>query len=140
MESIDKNKFLKNAIHRASKIVKNNDRLKGVIMASGEKLGSMNIENIKSGKFIARIKVIIRMIKSYRKGLYRDLEWQSLVLLVAALVYFITPIDLIPDFIPITGFVDDITVVVWVYNKLQTEIDKFIAWETSTLPEAEQTY
>jgi len=75
------------------------------------------------------------MIKSYRKGLYRDLEWQTLILLVAALVYFITPIDLIPDFIPITGFIDDITVVVWIYNKLQSEIDKYIAWETSTLPE-----
>lgn len=137
MENIDKNKFLKNAIHRASKIVKNNDRLKSVIIAAGEKLGSMNIESVKSGKFITRIKVIIRMIKSYRKGVYRDLEWQTLVLLVAALVYFITPIDLIPDFIPITGYIDDITVVVWIYNKLKTEIDKYIAWETSSLPEAE---
>ncbi|MEL7004311.1 MAG: DUF1232 domain-containing protein [Bacteroidota bacterium] len=137
MENIDKNKFFKKALDRASKIVKNNDRLKSVIIKSGEKLGSMNIDSIKSGKFIARIKVITRMVKSYRKGLYRDIEWQTLVLLVAALVYFITPIDLIPDFVPITGFVDDITVVVWIYNKLQSEIDKYIAWETSTLPEAE---
>lgn len=137
MENIDKNKFLKNAINRASKIIKNNDRLKHVITASGEKLGNMNIGSIKSGKFIGRVKVIIRMVKSYRKGTYRDIEWQSLVLLVAALVYFITPIDLIPDFIPITGFVDDITVVVWVYNKLQEEIDRYIMWEKSTLPEHE---
>jgi len=43
MENIDKNKFFKNALNRASKIVKNNDRLKTVIIESGEKLGSMNI-------------------------------------------------------------------------------------------------
>lgn len=137
MENINKNKFLKTAINKASKIVKNNERLKHVIKASGEKLGDMDIDNIKSGKFVARIKVIIRMIKSYRRGEYRDIEWQSLVMLVGALVYFITPIDLIPDFIPITGFIDDITVVVYIYNKLQSEIDKYIIWEKSTLPESE---
>ncbi len=75
------------------------------------------------------------MVKAYAKGEYREIQWQNMVLIVAAILYFITPIDLIPDFIPITGLVDDFTVMVWVYNKIQQEVDKFILWEKEYISE-----
>ena len=33
------------------------------------------------------------------------------ILLVLAIVYFLSPIDLIPDFIPIIGYLDDLVIV-----------------------------
>ena len=35
----------------------------------------------------------------------------------------LSPIDLIPDFIPVSGLLDDLTVVLWVYQTLKDEID-----------------
>ena len=52
-------------------------------------------------------------------------------LAVALVGYALSPIDLIPDFIPLMGLTDDFGVLVWVYNSISTEIDKFLAWEKS---------
>ncbi|MBL6446448.1 DUF1232 domain-containing protein [Fulvivirga sp. 29W222] len=129
MENVNGNEFFNRAKQRATNILKNQERLRNLMKASGDKLKDIDVSKLRDTKFIDRIKVIIRMVKAYRSGEYRDVRWQSLLLLVAALVYFVTPIDLIPDFIPITGFVDDFSVVVWVYSSLKEEIDRYILWE-----------
>lgn len=131
MKDVEQNKFFDKAKEKASSVLNNNDRLKQLFANSTEKLGTVNLENFKGSKFVDRIRVFIRMVKAYKRGEYRDIKLQNILLIVAALVYFVTPLDFIPDFIPITGLVDDFTVLVWVYNKTQQEIDKFIEWENT---------
>jgi uncharacterized membrane protein YkvA (DUF1232 family) len=53
--------------------------------------------------------------------------------ILAAIIYFLNPIDLIPDFIPGLGLTDDFSVLLWVYNSVSTEVVKFLEWEKSTL-------
>lgn len=72
-----------------------------------------------------------RLIKAYALGEYRDISWRTILLVTAAIIYFINPVDLIPDLIPITGFTDDIGVLIWVYNSVNAELEKFIMWEQS---------
>src|SRR5690606_6515521 len=129
MKTIEGNKFFKNAKQRASNILKNKGKLKHLFNVSSEKLSELKVENIKNTTVVSRIKVLIRLVKAYAKGNYREVELQSILMIVAGLVYFVTPLDLIPDFIPITGLVDDFAVILWVYNKVQLEIDKFVEWE-----------
>lgn len=129
MKNVEGNKFFESAKTRAGKLIGNNQRLKKLFENSKEKLAEIDMSTVSSSKLVTRLKVLTRMVKSYAKGSYRDIETKNILLMVAALVYFVTPIDLVPDFIPITGLLDDFTVVLWVYNKLQEEIDKFIAWE-----------
>jgi uncharacterized membrane protein YkvA (DUF1232 family) len=52
-----------------------------------------------------------------------------MVMIVAALAYFVMPIDLLPDLMPITGLTDDVAVLVAVYNAVSVEVDKFLSWE-----------
>jgi uncharacterized membrane protein YkvA (DUF1232 family) len=52
---------------------------------------------------------------------------------VASIIYFVNPFDLLPDLIPLAGLTDDFAVLVWVYNTLNVEIDKFLAWEQSRI-------
>jgi uncharacterized membrane protein YkvA (DUF1232 family) len=75
--------------------------------------------------------VLGRLIKAYATGQYRNVEWKTILYIIAALIYFINPIDLIPDMLPVTGFTDDFGVLLWVYNAVGSEINKFLTWEKS---------
>jgi len=73
-----------------------------------------------------------RMVRAYMNGDYREIPWKNLLYITAGIVYFVTPLDLIPDFIPLTGFMDDLTVLMWVFNSVRSSIDDFEEWEKTT--------
>lgn len=70
-----------------------------------------------------------RLIRAYAKGTYREIPWYSLVMLVASVIYFVMPIDLIPDFIVGLGLVDDATLLGWTVQTFSSDIDAFTEWE-----------
>lgn len=72
-----------------------------------------------------------RLIKSYANGDYRVIPWESMLLLVAAVVYFLMPLDLIPDFIVGLGFLDDVALFGWVLRSVSTNLDAFTEWEAA---------
>ena len=78
-----------------------------------------------------KLNVFSRMASAYASGRYRDVPWKTVMIILAAIIYFLNPLDLIPDFIPLMGLTDDFGVLVWVYNSVSTEIDKFLTWEKS---------
>lgn len=96
---------------------------------SREKLQGLNFEDTKISRLAVNLRVIIRMIKAYANGSYRDIPWKSLAALVAGVVYFVMPLDLLPDFIPFTGFLDDFTVVMLISGAFQKDIEEFLFWE-----------
>ncbi|MDE2976310.1 MAG: DUF1232 domain-containing protein [Acidobacteriota bacterium] len=67
------------------------------------------------------------MLTAFVKGDYRA-PWPTLVLLLAAVVYFLNPFDFIPDVLLPWGLVDDSLVIAWVVARCRTEIDKFTVW------------
>ena len=74
---------------------------------------------------------MIRLIRAYHKGEYRDISSENLHLIVAALIYFVSPFDLIPDSVLIFGHLDDALVVRLAVNSVGLDLDTFMAWETS---------
>jgi uncharacterized membrane protein YkvA (DUF1232 family) len=72
--------------------------------------------------------VLIRLVKAYANGTYREVSIKGIVGTIAALIYFVAPLDFIPDFL-IIGIVDDVAILVWVYNNYKREIDAFLKWE-----------
>jgi len=53
---------------------------------------------------------MLRLIRAYSKGEYRGVPDSTLVVIVAAIIYLINPLDVIPDALPALGFLDDATV------------------------------
>ena len=78
-----------------------------------------------SGEF----QVIVRMIRAWMAGDYKDISPKSVVIFIAAVLYFLNPFDAIPDLTPVIGYVDDVGVIAWVVKTLKDELDKFRAWE-----------
>jgi uncharacterized membrane protein YkvA (DUF1232 family) len=69
------------------------------------------------------------MIKAYFSGEYRIIPWSSILKIIAVLIYFISPIDVIPDFLPIIGLTDDLALTIWLFSSLKEDFENFEAWE-----------
>jgi uncharacterized membrane protein YkvA (DUF1232 family) len=83
--------------------------------------------------FVKKIPDIFRMVNMWRKGAY-PVKSMDLILPLVGLLYVISPIDIIPDFIVVAGVLDDLAVLSLAIPKLIREVDKFLLWE------AEQKY
>lgn len=81
------------------------------------------------GKSIDSLKVMIRLVTAYAKGDYRDVALDKLALIVAALIYFVMPLDALPDFIALLGLVDDAALLAWTFGAVKEEVERFLLWE-----------
>jgi uncharacterized membrane protein YkvA (DUF1232 family) len=77
---------------------------------------------------------LARLVTAMARGTYRELPWTSLVMVVAGLMYFVNPLDMVPDFIIGAGLVDDVAVIAFVLNAIRGDLDKFRAWERGDQP------
>ena len=78
------------------------------------------------------LQTMFRLIKASVSGEYTGVPGTTVAAAVAVLVYFLSPIDLIPDFIPVLGLLDDVALVAWFSTTLKGEMDKFHEWENSS--------
>lgn len=62
------------------------------------------------------------------RGEYRAISGKALVSIVAGLAYFLSPLDLIPDFLLGVGLLDDVAVLAWIMRTWRGELDAFVAW------------
>ncbi|MEQ9423653.1 MAG: DUF1232 domain-containing protein [Cyclobacteriaceae bacterium] len=123
-----KNRLLDKLMKRAVQMAEDNAQLKALVETVKRKLEEIGA-NEKLQNLINTVKLFIKMIKSYVSGDYNDLPKKSLILILLALIYFIFPMDIIPDFIPVSGFIDDVSVLLWVYNSIQDDIAAFEEWQ-----------
>ena len=72
-----------------------------------------------------------RLLTAYAQGEYRRVPARALLTLTAALIYFLNPLDLIPDALPALGLTDDFAVLTWVCQSMATEMGAFLEWEKS---------
>ena len=73
----------------------------------------------------------LRLLRAYATGRYQDIPWGSLVSIIATVIYFVMPLDFIPDFLLGFGFIDDAALIGWILGSVKSDIDRFIEWESS---------
>jgi uncharacterized membrane protein YkvA (DUF1232 family) len=134
MEEKKERKALSAYEKKAEKVLQDEGRVNKIIGSVSSKIRDVAENNDQLKGFVARLRVISRMVKSYISGRYRVMPWKSIVLLVAGLIYFITPLDLIPDFIPALGLVDDVSMIAFIYRSLKQDIDEYLLWEKDNFP------
>lgn len=92
-------------------------------------------EAFKHKGFIKKIPVIVRMVKSVMaKGGYKPAA-KNMIIPGLVFVYLVSPIDILPDWIPVVGVLDDFALLALAIPMLISEAEKFIEWELSKNPE-----
>lgn len=74
-----------------------------------------------------RLELLLAYVKDIINGNYKDYQRTNLCLIVAALIYVVSPFDFLCDFIPF-GLVDDAAIVCWVIDEVARELKAFELW------------
>ncbi len=112
-------------------IVRQEQKVVELVQNVGAKLSKL-AKNPKVKKLTEPIHIFIRMIRAHFTGEHK-MSLSTLGLVVLAMVYFLSPIDLIPDFLGFFGFADDLSVVLAVYAKVKDEVEGFLEWERTRI-------
>lgn len=110
----------------AEEVAQTPERVLAVVRAAFAKLAKHRKE---VGRIGAELPVLLRLARAWSAGEYRRIPLRAVVLVVAAALYFLNPLDLIPDFLPVIGYLDDAAVVGYVLRTLRREMEIFRAWE-----------
>ena len=112
---------------RADGLVSSKERLKNLATQAVRKLSgtaSMRIDRVREELILC-----IALVRSWMHGEYDGVSRQTIVAVTAALLYFVVPLDVIPDFLIGVGFIDDASVVGYVMTMLAAEMDTFRRWQ-----------
>ena len=112
---------------RADGLVRSKERLKNLATQAVRKLSgtaSMRIDRVREELILC-----IALVRSWMHGEYDGVSRQTIVAVTAALLYFVVPLDVIPDFLIGVGFIDDASVVGYVMTMLAAEMDTFRRWQ-----------
>ncbi len=118
-------------LSRAKELVGNLSGLNAISDDSGQKF---NDQKNRLSKVVHELEVLIRFTKAFASGRYRDTPLQSLIMIAAGLLYFVNPFDMVHDWLPVVGFLDDATVIAFVFNAVRKDLDKFTLWEKQNPP------
>ncbi len=74
-------------------------------------------------------KLMLKMLKDYKKGIYHNVPWFTIASIVVALLYVLNPFDVVPDFIPGIGYVDDLGVFTIALRFVETDLHRYLDWK-----------
>ena len=77
------------------------------------------------------LKLMVGMVTDYAKGNYTEVPWKVIAAVTGAVVYFVSPVDLIPDFIPVVGYLDDAYVIKLAIDFARDDLKTYAAWKKS---------
>ena len=81
------------------------------------------------------LKLMLRLARAWARREYQAVPWKSVLYAVAAIIYFVNPVDLRPDALAGIGFIDDVTVITTVVGAIRADLDAFRSWERARIPE-----
>ncbi|WP_433369773.1 YkvA family protein [Streptosporangium sp. CA-115845] len=77
----------------------------------------------------ARLRALPRMIGAVMRGQYPGMSKGKLAMMGLGVLYIISPVDVIPDFLVLIGVADDFGVFLWLMSSLLGEGGRYVDWE-----------
>tara|TARA_B100000941_G_C28410390_1_gene503110 strand:+ start:475 stop:870 length:396 start_codon:yes stop_codon:yes gene_type:complete len=123
------NKRVLKIFRKAMSMINEQSQVKELIWQVSQKLQNINSRNKQINELMEHVQLFLRMIKRSLAGEYSAFSHKTLLSLVFGLLYFVTPMDVVPDFIPLLGFSDDLSIVYFIIKNFKSDIEAFKVWE-----------
>lgn len=98
-------------------------------MTSQEAIADKIVNSSMLKKYTELGKVMFGMLKDYRKGIYTNVPWFTIAAIAFSFLYILNPFDLIPDFIPGIGYIDDFAVFTFGLKFIESDLHKYLDWK-----------
>ena len=122
MKNVKDNKSFKKVLEKSEDIVENESRVNSILEKATKKL--IKVKD-KTKEFKDNLGVIIYIVKDWITGNYTEVPKKTIIYILGAIIYFLMPIDMIPDFIFKFGFLDDVAVLNFVLSSFVEDIEKY---------------
>lgn len=122
-------RFMESYSGETEDIAKDPEEINGLVNKSNRKANSVKDRKHNFKNFFQHLFTFQRMLKAYSRKEYPHIPWKSVLAIIGSLLYFLNPLDIIPDFIPGIGLIDDITLFAWAYKSLEADVTRFEEWE-----------
>lgn len=116
--------FKEKWMSKAKEYVQTPERIKKLIPQIKEYLSKKGLKEVKE-----KVILLIDYISDIVNGNYKDYNVKAFLYVVAAMIYLVSPIDVIPDFILGIGLTDDVAVILFVLREISLELDKYKEWK-----------
>ncbi len=129
-EQINKlDKTLEDSIHKAEELIKDKHKTEETIDEAIKKVNKVEEEKRIFDKIWDELPFMFSMAKDWITGKYKDVSFTTMITILGGIIYFLSPIDIIPDFIPIIGYLDDLYILSTVIDRVKEEIEKYKLWK-----------
>jgi uncharacterized membrane protein YkvA (DUF1232 family) len=79
-------------------------------------------------QLLGRVELAACCVRDIARGVYPHVPWKTASALAAALAYFVSPVDAVPDFLPFTGLLDDAVVLSLIFGAAEADLRRYCAW------------
>lgn len=83
------------------------------------------------GNRASDVAVMVSMIRAYVKKQYTEVPKTSILLAIATVIYVLNPFDILPEVLPLIGYVDDAAALGMLLQSLHMDLKKYKEWQKS---------
>lgn len=122
---------------RAARLLKNKERTQKVLLGA-KRLCDMLCNLPFIGKLFDGVGTLCDLVMDYSRGLYDQIPVATIITLLGAIVYFVSPVDLLPDALPFVGVLDDAAIFYGVTAAANKDIERYKRWKDSNTDTGEE--
>ncbi|GAB6154321.1 hypothetical protein JCM17380_30710 [Desulfosporosinus burensis] len=119
---------------KANEYLKDKKKLLGLL---NEALQKATTNRRALGETWEKLQLLFGVLKDWINGNYKEMPTRSLLIIVLGIVYFVSPMDGIFDYIPFAGLVDDAAVAGFVITQVSVDLDRYKLWKKQIESEKE---
>lgn len=115
---------LEKGYDKAEELIKDKDKMERFLQKLEKKLARVPVV----GSKLSSVPVLASLLRSYVRKEYRELPIGSVVAIASALLYFVSPIDFLPDLLPAIGYADDAAVITACLSLIDSDVEDYKRW------------